>query len=58
MRVLITLVIVACTTVMAVPTVEALQGANGMGKTPPAHVTPGGSRLPPCSTGATPCVVP
>jgi hypothetical protein len=57
-RVLISLVIVACTTAMAVPTVEALQGVNDMGKSPPTYLTRDGSQLPPCSTGATPCAVP
>lgn len=57
-RVLISLVIVALATAMAVPTVMALQGVNDMGKTPPAYLSPDGSQLPPCSTGATPCVVP
>jgi hypothetical protein len=57
-RVLISLVIVALATAMAVPTVGALRGVDDMGKTPAASLSPDGSRLPPCSTGATPCVVP
>jgi hypothetical protein len=57
-RVLITLVIVALTTAMAVPTVGAIRGVDDMGKTPPTYLSSDGSQLPPCSSGATPCVVP
>jgi hypothetical protein len=57
-RVLITLVIVAFTTAMAVPTVQALQGVSDMGKAPPAYLRSDGSQLPSCSTGAMPCVDP
>ena len=56
-RVLVALAIVALATAMAVPTVTALQGVSE-GKTRPNYLSPDGSRLPPCSTGATPCVVP
>ena len=56
-RVLISLVILALTAAISFPTVSALQGVNDMGKTPPTYLTPDDSRLPPCSTGATPCVV-
>ena len=57
-RVLISLVIVALTTAISFPTVRALHAVDDMGKTPPTYLTPDESRLPPCSTGATPCVVP
>jgi len=56
-RVLIALVILALTTAISVPTVRAVQGVKHMGKTPPTYLTPDDARLPPCSTGATPCVV-
>jgi hypothetical protein len=54
---LIALVIVALTTAISVPTVMAVHGVKDMGKTTPTYLTPDESRLPPCSTGATPCVV-
>lgn len=56
-RVLICLVIVALTTAISVPTVMALHGVNDTGKNAPTYLTPDESQLPPCSTGATPCIV-
>ena len=56
-RVLISLVIASLVMAISVPTVMALQGVDDMRKTPPAYRTPDESRLPSCSTGATPCVV-
>jgi hypothetical protein len=57
-RVLIGLVIVALTMAISVPTVMAVHGVNDIGRTPPTYYGADPSRLPSCSTGATPCVVP
>ena len=58
-RGLIAMVIIALTTAIAVPAVLTLQGVNGIDRAPATYVSPNDEmRLPSCSTGATPCIVP